>query len=67
MSGDSGGQPKLADKYTKQGVEPRDVAETTTFANTGATYSGYYGSGIEQGSLIKITLDKAATGDAPIQ
>ena len=34
--------------------------------NTKATYSAYYGSGIEQGKTIKITLDQAASGDAPI-
>ena len=30
-------------------------------------YNGFYGSGIESGKSIKITLDQAAVGDTPIQ
>ncbi|HBA9186575.1 TPA: hypothetical protein J1269_003917 [Escherichia coli] len=30
-------------------------------------FSAFYGSGIEQGKIIKITLDQAASSDAPIQ
>ena len=30
-------------------------------------FSAFYGSGIEQGKTIKITLDQAASSDAPIQ
>ncbi|EFE2618866.1 hypothetical protein RCT70_03675 [Escherichia marmotae] len=59
--------PEVADHYIDQGVKYSSVGVTTTFSNTEATYSGYYGAGIEQGKTIKITLDQAASGDAPIQ
>ncbi|HCX4226461.1 TPA: hypothetical protein OZS11_004858 [Escherichia coli] len=59
--------PEVADHYIDQGVGYSKVGVTTEFANTEATYSGYYGAGIEQGKTIKITLDQAASGDAPIQ
>ncbi|WP_157945667.1 hypothetical protein [Escherichia sp. MOD1-EC5949] len=58
--------PEIAEKYTNQGVEEREIGSNTPFTNTNATYSGYYGAGIEQGKTIKITLDQAASGDAPI-
>lgn len=59
--------PGVADHYTSQGVDYSKVDVATDFTNTKATYSGYYGAGIEQGKTIKITLDQAASGDAPIQ
>lgn len=59
--------PEVADHYINQGVDYSEVGVTTDFTNTEATYSGYYGAGIEQGKTIKITLDQAASGDAPIQ
>lgn len=59
--------PGVADHYTSQGVDYSAVDGTTTFTNTAATYSGYYGAGIEQGKIIKITLDQVASGDTPIQ
>ncbi|HAW1357901.1 TPA: hypothetical protein JLL95_001604 [Escherichia coli] len=59
--------PGVADHYTSQGVDYSEVDVATDFTNTKATYSGYYGAGIEQGKTIKITLDQAASGDAPIQ
>lgn len=37
------------------------------FNSVNHTYNAYYASGIEQGQTIKITLDQAASGDAPIQ
>lgn len=36
-------------------------------SDVGGRYSVFYGSGIEEGKTIKITLDQAASGDAPIQ
>ncbi|EFB1889939.1 TPA: hypothetical protein J1299_003900 [Escherichia coli] len=36
-------------------------------APEGGYFSAFYGSGIEQGKTIVITLDQAASGDAPIQ
>lgn len=59
--------PEVADHYTSQGVGYSEVGVATPFTNTKATYSGYYGAGIERGKVIKITLDQAASGDAPIQ
>ncbi|EFN2595282.1 hypothetical protein HKE85_004682 [Escherichia coli] len=59
--------PGVADHYTSQGVGYSEVGVSTEFANTEATYSGYYGAGIEQGKIIKITLDQVASGDTPIQ
>ncbi|HFP5551456.1 TPA: hypothetical protein ACHIF1_005009, partial [Escherichia coli] len=59
--------PEVANHYIDQGVGYSKVGVTTDFTNTKATYSGYYGAGIEQGKTIKITLDQAASGDAPIQ
>lgn len=59
--------PEVANHYIDQGVGYSKVGVTTGFTNTKATYSGYYGAGIEQGKTIKITLDQAASGDAPIQ
>lgn len=37
------------------------------FDNETSNYYGAYGAGIESGKTIKITLDQAASGDAPIQ
>ncbi|WP_105461997.1 hypothetical protein [Escherichia coli] len=51
--------------YTNQNVK-NEPAGVELF-DTPAIFSGFYGSGIEQGKIIKITLDQAATGDAPIQ
>ncbi|EPB1991521.1 hypothetical protein ACRBZB_005019 [Escherichia coli] len=59
--------PEVADHYTYQGVGSSEVDVTTNFANTRATYSGYYAAGIEQGKIIKITLDTAVAGDSQIQ
>ena len=45
-----------------------DVTGALTDDFTGNVfYSGFYGSGIESGKSIKITLDQAVSGDAPIQ
>ncbi|MBW5840160.1 hypothetical protein [Yersinia enterocolitica] len=59
--------PEVADHYTDQGAGYRPVDANETFTNTKYTYSAYYGAGIEKGKTIKITLDQAASGDAPIQ
>ncbi|EDV9774733.1 hypothetical protein JI87_000868 [Salmonella enterica subsp. enterica] len=57
--------PEVAEHYTSQeGVSYQKVGVTSEFANTEATYSGYYGAGIEQGKIIKITLDQPAASDA---
>ncbi len=42
-------------------------ADTEKFDKDSVTYKGIYGSGIESGKNITITLDKAVTGDSQIQ
>lgn len=59
--------PDVDAHFTYQNTEYKEVEPSVNFANTEVTYSGYYGAGIEQGKTIKITLDQAASGDAPIQ
>ena len=59
--------PEVATHYVDQGVSYSQVGRGTSFENPKDTYSSYYGAGIEQGKTIKITLDQAASGDAPIQ
>ncbi|WP_105288918.1 hypothetical protein [Escherichia sp. MOD1-EC5948] len=59
--------PEVADHYIDQGVEYKSVGSSPIFSDTRYSFSGYYGAGIEQGKTIKITLDQAASGDAPIQ
>ncbi|EFG4253428.1 hypothetical protein PQ215_004416 [Salmonella enterica] len=58
--------PSAEDNFTGQSIEYKGKGYAYV-NNTSASYSAYYGSGIEQGRTIKITLDKAASGDAPIQ
>lgn len=58
---------EASQNFTHQGVTELSEAGESGFNVTNATYSAFYASGIEQGKTIKITLDQAATGDAPIQ
>lgn len=54
--------------FDEQGVSSiASVSGANGFANTEHTYSAWYGSGIEKDKTITITLDQAASGDAPIQ
>ncbi|EBP0888361.1 hypothetical protein R497_24750 [Salmonella enterica subsp. enterica serovar Havana] len=59
--------PEAYKNYTDQGISKWSAPAKEDFADPVATYSAYYGSGIPAGSKIKITLDQAASGDAPIQ
>lgn len=59
--------PDINAHFTNQNAERKDVGPSVDFTNTEAAYSAYYGAGIEKGKVIKITLDRAASGDAPIQ
>lgn len=52
-------------KWVMQGSKWDTGVES--FDNETANYYGAYGAGIESGKTIKITLDQAASGDAPIQ
>ena len=58
---------EASQNFTHQGVTELSEAGESGFNVPNATYSAFYASGIEQGKTIKITLDQAATGDAPIQ
>ncbi|ENT7524934.1 hypothetical protein ACE45P_004524 [Escherichia coli] len=55
--------PGAGERYSGQGVEYTGKGHAYV-SNTSATYSAYYGSGIEQGQSIKITLDTPAGADA---
>lgn len=57
---------EFLEKYTKQGAV-KEIGSTNNFSSVDKTYSAAYGSGIKQGRVLNITLDQAATGDAPIQ
>ncbi|HGA9173122.1 TPA: hypothetical protein ACITTV_000844 [Salmonella enterica subsp. enterica serovar Saintpaul] len=59
--------PDIDAHFTYQDAEYKSVEPSVDFTNTEATYSAYYGAGVEQGNTIKITLDQAASGDAPVQ
>ncbi|HAN7628726.1 TPA: hypothetical protein IF634_004873 [Escherichia coli] len=52
--------------FNQQGVDGGGVWRSTPFENTKTQYSGFYGSGIESGSKIVITLDTAVSGDGEI-
>ena len=52
--------------YVNQSA-PEAGVNYTTFRDTAATHSSYYFSVVESGKSIKITLDKAVSGDASIK
>ncbi|MGC7990767.1 hypothetical protein ACP3WT_24060, partial [Salmonella enterica] len=58
--------PGAMANFDAQGITISYDPMNTNFANTAIKYSAAYGAGIEKGKIIKITLDKAASGDAPI-
>ncbi|HIF2405432.1 TPA: hypothetical protein ACXZPS_004711 [Salmonella enterica] len=54
-------------KYNDQGVPlTAGVYAQDNFNKPTVTYSAYYGAGFQPGSVMKITLDTPAAGDAPI-
>ncbi|HAW7646123.1 TPA: hypothetical protein JLI93_004733 [Escherichia coli] len=55
--------PEFVANYTNQGGDRR-TTEQELFNSQNATFSGFYGSGIEQGKIIKITLENPAGADA---
>ncbi|HDP1444368.1 hypothetical protein NFK54_10305 [Escherichia marmotae] len=57
---------EFLEKWKKQG-DYSSSSQNEKFDVTAANYWGAYGSGIEKGQTIKITLDQAASGDAPIK
>ncbi|MDC6785535.1 hypothetical protein [Escherichia coli] len=58
---------EFAAKFVGQGQALTGKGYSNSFANTKHKYSSYYGSGIEKGKNITITLKQAASGDALIQ
>ncbi|HCW1557907.1 TPA: hypothetical protein OW887_004981 [Escherichia coli] len=56
---------EFIEKWKQQGEWQGEGNEL--FEGLTATYFSAYGSGIEKGQTIKITLDQAASGDAPIK
>ncbi|HEA9475129.1 TPA: hypothetical protein RXU17_005108 [Escherichia coli] len=58
--------PEFSQHYDSQGGRLTDMG-SEKFIYSADLYSSYYGSGVEQGKTIKITLDQEASGDAPIQ
>ncbi|HGG1404573.1 TPA: hypothetical protein ACJFMU_003718 [Escherichia coli] len=57
--------PEAGQNYVNQSAPDAGI-DYTTFSGATSTHSGYYFSVIESGKSIKITLDQAASGDAPI-
>ncbi|ENA4398693.1 hypothetical protein ABGP60_004753 [Escherichia coli] len=61
---------EFVEKYNDQGTsrsELNDGYGGWDFTDSSYQYSAYYGSGIEKGKNITITLDKAVTGDTQIK
>ncbi|EKC8929563.1 hypothetical protein OQE91_003737 [Escherichia coli] len=56
---------ELNANYDNQNSAQRSASKEN-YIDENATFSAYYGSGIESGQLIAITLDQPASGDAPI-
>lgn len=56
--------PDVSAHYDEQGQEWRNEVGWSSVSETRHTYSAYYGSGIEQGKTIKITLEQPAASDA---
>lgn len=56
---------ELVEKYKREGGWEVYV-QNEKFTDSNQTFWATYGSGIESGKIITITLDNAATGDAPI-
>lgn len=59
----SGFFAEASQNYIDQGANELAEPGETSFSIHGATYSGFYASGIEQGKTIKITLDQPADAD----
>ncbi|ENJ1285737.1 hypothetical protein AB0378_004256 [Salmonella enterica] len=57
---------ELVANFSDQGGGPHGPA-SETFTNKQATYSAYYGAGIDAGQSIKISLDRRVEGDEPIE
>ncbi|HBA7279548.1 TPA: hypothetical protein J1X87_004618 [Escherichia coli] len=56
---------ELMANFDEQSAQSRAPA-SETFADKHTTYSGFYGAGIEDGQLIKISLDRSVEGDEAI-
>ncbi|WP_105495674.1 hypothetical protein, partial [Escherichia coli] len=58
--------PEAGQNYVSQSVSDAGI-DYVTFVGSDSTHSAYYFSVVESGKSIKITLDQAASDDAPIQ
>ncbi|EFU7685756.1 hypothetical protein HSY88_002158 [Escherichia coli] len=58
--------PGFTANFNQQGAKSGKTWRSVAFENKSTQYSGFYGSGIESGSKIAITLDKAVSGDGDI-
>ena len=58
--------PEAEQNYVSQSAPDAGI-DYATFTGTASTHSAYYFSVVESGKSIKITLDQAASNDAPIQ
>ncbi len=54
----------IADNYDSQGTNSWDRSWNINFSDSGATYSGYYASGIKSGENLKMTFDSPAQGNS---
>ena len=58
--------PEVGAHFNRQNSASVDNWRATAFEDVNTKYSAFYGSGIESGKTIRITLDKAVAGDADI-
>lgn len=58
--------PEAGQNYVDQSAPDAGV-NYTTFTGPASTHNAYYFSVVERGKSIKITLDRAVSGDAPIK
>ncbi|UMR87358.1 hypothetical protein [Escherichia coli] len=56
----------LAANFEEQGAKNVNSWRSPNFTDSSESYSAFYGSGIESGGNINITLNKAASGDSAI-
>ncbi|EHW5359607.1 hypothetical protein K2331_004643 [Salmonella enterica] len=58
--------PEIIANFDDMGTSPQHTWNAGSFSDKGKHFSAFYGSAIEAGKSIKITLDTPAVADAPI-
>lgn len=58
---------EITANFTQQNAASGNTWRSSSFDDSSDKYSGFYGSGIESGKTITITLDQAVSGDDAIQ